>query len=61
MEIFHKQKRIDIYGIKDKRIQNIQMNVGNQLQSLVRKINISNIHRYNLGQLNHEMDSLKVN
>ncbi|HEU9583982.1 TPA: hypothetical protein VW185_002120, partial [Streptococcus pneumoniae] len=30
-----------------------------QLQSLVRKINISNIHRYNLGQLNHEMDSLE--
>ncbi|MEE5641144.1 hypothetical protein V2N20_07965 [Streptococcus pneumoniae] len=59
LEIFHKQKRIDIYGIKDKRIQNIQMNVGNQLQSLVRKINISNIHRYNLGQLNHEMDSLE--
>ncbi|HEL0066331.1 TPA: hypothetical protein TUD77_001207 [Streptococcus equi subsp. zooepidemicus] len=59
LEIFHKQKQIDIYGVKDKRIQNIQINVDNQLQSLMRKINISNIHRYNLGQLNHEMDVLE--
>lgn len=60
LEIFHKQKQIDIYGVKDKRIQNIQINVENQLQSLVRKINISNIHRYNLCQLNHEMDVLET-